>query len=165
MFWSHFQWYQEGEHSSKYFLGLEKNQFAYKTINSIYLQNGQITWQQPLIVNELHKFCSKLYASDKQIKFDCLNENDPKLSEEQRKNLDAPITLEKLGLSVRGMASSKMPGSDSLPVKVYKLYWRLLGQQLLQAINFAYENDQLHSSTCRGLLTLILNLLQWILII
>ena len=84
-----------------------------------------------------------------------MNENDPKLSEEKRKNLDAPIPLEELGLSVRGMANSKMPGSDGLPVEVYRLYWRLLGQPHLQAINFAYENDQLHSSACRGLLSLI----------
>ena len=96
-------------------------------MNSTYLQNGQVTQEQPLILNGLHKFYSKLYASDKQIKFDCVNENYPKLSEEQRKYLDAPITLEELGLSVRGMANSKMPGSDGLPVEVYKLYWRLLG--------------------------------------
>ena len=70
-----------------------------------------------------------------------MNENYAKLSEEQRKNLDVPITLEELGLLVREMANSIMPGSDGLPVKAYKLYWRLLGQPLLQAINFAYEND------------------------
>ena len=103
MFQSHSQWYQEGESSSKYFFfGLEKNCSAYKTMNSTYLQNGQVTQEQPLILNELYKFYSKLYASDKQIKFDCMNENDPKLSEEQRKDLDAPITLEELGLIGKG---------------------------------------------------------------
>ena len=155
MFQNHSQWYQEGECSSKYFLGLEKNHSAYKTMNSTYLQNCQVTWEQPLILNGLHKFYSKLYTSEKQIKFDCMNENDPKLSAEQRKNLDAPITFEELDLSVRGRAKSKMPGCGGLPVKVYKLYCRLLGQPHLQAINFAYENDQLHSSTHRSLLSLI----------
>ena len=42
-----------------------------------------------------------------------MSKDDPKLSEEQRKNLDAPITLD---ISLRGMSNSKMPGSDGLPV-------------------------------------------------
>ena len=52
MFQSHSEWNQEGEHSSKYFFGLEKNHSAYKTMNSTYLQNGQVTWEQALILNE-----------------------------------------------------------------------------------------------------------------
>ena len=53
------------------------------------------------------------------------------------------------------MANNKTPGCDSLSVEWYKIFWDLIMDPLYEVYVFAYENDQLHLSARRGLITLI----------
>ena len=51
-----------------------------------------------------------------------------KLSAEQRRSLDGPLTYEEISLTVKQMKNNKTPGIDEFPVKFFTLFWNNLSQ-------------------------------------
>lgn len=58
-----------------------------------------------------------------------------------RNDLGTPITLIKLKEAVMGMKMGKSPGWDGIPPVLYTTFWDLLGQFLLDMINFSIKNS------------------------
>ena len=65
--------YEEGESSTKYFLGLEKVRFRNKTLNAIECDDNSITRDQKKILHEQAKYYHKLYSVDPGIEFKLKN--------------------------------------------------------------------------------------------
>ncbi len=67
---------------------------------------------------------------------DFLSDN-PKLSDEDRLNLDKEITLDELE-SVVNKCGDSLPGPDSLPYKFYKKMWLILCHYLLESWKYSF---------------------------
>ena len=53
------------------------------------------------------------------------------------------------------MESEKTPGTDGLPAEFYKMFWTDISTPLVNALNHAYETDQLPITQKRGIIKLI----------
>ena len=101
MFRCRTKWYEEGEKSSKYFFNLEKFNFNKRVMKSTHLPDGSITRDPNMILKEQNSFYKKLLTSDKNVKFDLENYNDPKISNREKQMLDQKLTIEDLGRALK----------------------------------------------------------------
>ena len=53
------------------------------------------------------------------------------------------------------MSDNKTPGNDGLPSEFYKRFWPLLGKQLVECLNYAFENGHLSNSQMQAVITLL----------
>ena len=99
-------WYEKGERSSKFFLGLEKIKHRNKTLNAIKCEDNMITRDEKKILQEQAKFYKKLYSKDPNVK--CILENvNVKHSRQDQEILNAPFTFEEFTASLKSMAKGK----------------------------------------------------------
>lgn len=109
------KWYEEGEKSNKYFLGLMKDE-------------GIIFNTKESVMNCVKSFYQKLY---KEVKISSDIESNlfnlcPKLEKDSVEDLDRNITLEELRNTIKHMKDSA-PGPDGITYSVYKNLWPVLG--------------------------------------
>ena len=83
------------------------------------------------------------------------NNTDQRLTDQQRHDLDAEISLTELGEALYKMKSSKTPGCDGLPSEFYKVFWNKLGFVLWHALLHTKETGTLHPSARKGIISLI----------
>ena len=57
-------WYEQGEKSNKYFLGLESNRGKKSCIHRMFTSKGTLISNQKNIIAEIENFYSDLYASN-----------------------------------------------------------------------------------------------------
>ena len=101
---------------------------------------------------EILKFYTKLYEKDINVNVDndqYLSAVDCKLTTEQNKILDSPITLDELYSTLLTCKDSS-PGLDGIPYSLYKKFWDVLGIRLLNSWNYSLSvgellQDQRHS--------------------
>ncbi len=101
------------------------------------------------------EFFHTLFTSDPNVKFTAKNENDIKISDLEKNLVDKELTLEELGQVIKSMPNGKTPGCDGLPVEFYKVFWNRIGDWVLDAFNYAFQEGTLHIYTRRGVITLI----------
>ena len=59
-------WYEQGEKSNKYFLGLESNRGNKSFIRRMFTSKGTLVFNQTIIMAEIENFYLDLYASNKE---------------------------------------------------------------------------------------------------
>jgi hypothetical protein len=69
-----------------------------------------------------------------------------KLSEAEKIELDAPLTLKELTKSINKANIKSAPGSNGISNKFIKRYWDFLKHPLLKYANFAYTSGRLTNS-------------------
>ena len=79
----------------------------------------------------------------------------PKLCEEEYEECEGKLTLEECRTALKSMSNGKSPGEDGFTVEFYRCFFELLGQDLLNSFNAAYEDCELSVSQRRGIITLI----------
>ena len=130
------KWYEEGERSNAYFLNIINKRNEQTQITKLESTNGVVT-SQAAIMDHIVNFYSDLYSSkDTNENYDALLSDLPKLSEEERTNLDSKITLKELEVTLRS-CSETAPGPDGIPYSVYKSLWQQLGPYLLDAWEYS----------------------------
>ena len=97
MFRSKCRWIEKGEKPIKYFFNLEKRNYNRKTINEIRSEYGEEIREEKEILKAIHAFYEDLYSSNTttlQEQFDLFirNLNFPKLSDEDRDEIEGPLT-------------------------------------------------------------------------
>ena len=65
--------------------------------------------------------------------------NLPKLSEENMRKLESPITLEELTKTIKMLPSGKTPGIDGIPSEFYKRFAEELAPEILKTFNAAID--------------------------
>lgn len=60
--------------------------------------------------------------------------NLPKISEEAAKEMDKDLTLGRLHEALQSMENGWAPGRDRLPVELYKAFWAVIGQNVLEVL-------------------------------
>lgn len=130
-------------------------------IPRIKLQNGQFTDEQSVILRESRDYYRKLYRNVDDSLKDCnLQEylpfsNIKKLSDENPRSLEGPITLKEAKDTLDRMKSDESPGSDGFTLRFFTDFWEDIGRFVVNSINHAYDADpSMFSTTQRhGIIT------------
>ena len=78
-----------------------------------------------------------------------------KLSDEQKHDLDLPITLTELDLSLNTSNLKSSPGGDGISIKLINEFWAFLRIPLLNALNFMINKGKLSQNMRNSKITLI----------
>ena len=57
--------------------------------------------------------------------------------------------------SIKSMEGNKTPGTDGLPVEFYKVFWKDVGELLVNSLNYYYASGKLSVTQRRGVIKLI----------
>ena len=158
---SKIQWMEEGEQSSQYFFGLEKNNYVKKHIRKLERPDGTVTMDPEEILTLEQNYYKKLYSSKK------LNNNPDKekLFFEKNKTqklttylqniCEGYLTLAECKKALNTFKDSKTAGNDGIPAEFYKTFWHLVGTYITDSLNFAFEHGELSTSHRQAVITLI----------
>ncbi len=142
------KWYEEGEKSNKYFLGLMKMRGKQKAISKI-SDNGVDFLGQSNVMIFIKNFYSLLYRKGNSCSE---NETDndffkhcPKLNEKSKQHLEKDISLEELAKALSSCKESA-PGPDGITCKVYKKFWSILSSYMIESWIFSVETGILPPS-------------------
>ena len=160
MFRSKCRWIEKGEKPTKYFFNLEKKNYNRKTINELRKQNGVEIREEKEILKVIQEFYEDLYSSEistSQEQFDLFTRNVifPKLPDEDREEIEGPLTLDECKHVLELFQENKSPGEDGFTVEFYKYFFDSVESYLLESLNAAYEVGKLSISQRRGVITLI----------
>ena len=167
------RWAELAEKPTKMFLNLEKSKYNKRVIQRIYKEDG--TSDESEILQTINEFYKKLYTkSTAQMTgieieeyLGEISEQIPKISQEDFERLESPISLQELGKAVKQLANQKCPGVDGLPIDWYKVFWNKIKYFLHDVILEIVQQQKLHLSARRGLISLMeklgdpLKITQW----
>jgi hypothetical protein len=135
-FKSQVKWYEEGEKSNKYFLGLMKMRSKQKAISN----SGVEFLGQSNVMKCIRNFYFLLYkkgnnGSENEIDDDFF-QHCPKLNEKSKQLLDKDILVEELAKALSSCKESA-PGPDGITYKVYKKFWSTLSSSIIESWIFS----------------------------
>ena len=105
-----------------------------------------------------HTFYSNLYSAEPVDipSQDWLLANlDRSLTSEDQQKCEGLLTLSECHEALGQMSSSKSPGADGLPVEFYRRFWGLLGQDLVDILNYSFDHGALSDSQRLGIIRLL----------
>jgi exonuclease III len=151
------KWFELGEKSNKYFLGLLKMRQNQKFISNIICE-GTFYEGFEKASEAIRTFYNKLYdyvptTSTPQDESDFFK-HCPKLTNNQRLLVDNPITLPELTSALKSCKESA-PGPDGISYLVYKKYWETLAPYILDAWNYSLKIGSMSSSNIESIITLL----------
>ena len=155
IFRSRAQWFNEGEHNTKYFFSLEKVRSGEKNISVLLDQNKKEIRDQKEILEQMRTFYSELYKSDPSINFKEENISETYISPETSQKLEGELQYKEVTEAIKQLNQNKAPGTDGLPIEIYIMFWRKIGEYLVNALNHAYKVGKLHDSALDGVISLI----------
>lgn len=155
VFRSKTKWYEQGEHSSKYYFNLERANFNRRTMKQVFDSDGSLQNSQEKILDIQAAFFSRLYVSDSNVKFDLNFNSSRHKPPKEAKKFEVEISLDEMSKALASLNKDKTPGADGLPAELYQHFWSLLGLTLLEAFKFARQTGILHISSRRGVISLI----------
>ena len=69
--------------------------------------------------------------------------------------LEDEITLSELFKSMKLMPNNKSPGEDGIPIELYKTYFNIIGQDMLEVFRIGLDNRELSYSQYLAVITLL----------
>ena len=152
-------WYEKGEKSNKYFLNLERRNSSKTHVKKLIENDTEIT-DANVILKHIKHFYEDLYSTRScKTELDCFEYlspvNTPTLSRNESKSCEGKLNLNEIYDALKSMPSNKSPGNDGLSKEFYLCFFDLLGQPLLDCLNFSYEKGELPASQRQAVITLI----------
>jgi exonuclease III len=149
------KWYEEGEKSNKYFLGLMKVRSRQKELREI-SDSGEVERTQEGIMKCIKGFYKKLYKKSGNVR---KNDNDffklcPKLSEKSKEDLDREVLVDELRSTLKGCKETA-PGPDGITYNIYKQLWPMVGNVIANSWKFSVETGIMPPSHLESTLTLL----------
>ena len=119
------RWFEEGEKSNKYFLGLEKHKGIKKCMHKLKKNDETFTTDKKEILNMQKDYYFNLYSSKLQETNEAIDQyiassNVQAISQEQQNALDEPISLEECYETLKSQKNNKSPGNDGITSEFYK---------------------------------------------
>ena len=144
---------------------MERRNYNNKTIIKLINAEGEKISKNDDILEEIRKFYNNLYTADSSIgsneSFQVFTEsrsnNLPKLSKNKKIELEGKLAL-KMPKSFnvsRSEMENRLHGESGFAVGFYKHFFDLFGQEFLDSVNAAYDDNELTISQRRGVITLI----------
>ena len=120
-------WAEGGELPTKYFLNLEKSNANRKSICRLIDDSGRELLNAHEILGEITEFYANLYRSKNKRDISYVKKlNIPKISIEQREELDKIPEQIEISKALNDLKNSKAPGIDGLLADFYKIFWNKL---------------------------------------
>ena len=91
-------------------------------ITCVVLSDGSISRNQKKILQGQASFYQRLYSSDTEIEFTFINESQVKLPEDEKHDIDRPITLKELTVSLKSLRAGQTLGADGIPLRGIVLF-------------------------------------------
>ena len=153
---------REGEKNSKFFLSLEKSRGDNNTITTVHdPEQNKTIHNQFETLKYIKDYYEKIAKKDHSVKNTYTDINNylqgidhPKLSENDKANLDEQITLNELGSALYKLNNDSAPGIDGLPVSFFKVFWAKLKQPFFESLKFSIDRGELSTTQKRGVVTL-----------
>ena len=164
------QWAEEGEASTTYFFRLERKRGQRRLFHSICTMAGCVVSSFAAISKAWMQFYVHLFSSQTldQVEQDFfLSSLSQQLSPEQLLLCEGPLTLGECKRALDAMASGKSPGIDGFPAEFYKRFWAILGEDLVEVMNYCFQSGRLSATQRTGVITLLhkkgdcLNMKNW----
>lgn len=140
--------YGDGEKVRKMLAHLVRTNSSPSMVPAIRTVRGEISSQVEEITDTFREYYEGLYKSrgaegGEELDSFFGNIEIPSLTEVDKEEMEAPITLEEIKLAVAEMANQKSPGLDGIPMETYKYYGKVLLLELLKVFNWAKEEGKL----------------------
>ena len=160
IFRSKCRWVENGERPTKYFFNLERRNYNKKTISELRMEDETIIKNETQVLDVIENYFNDLYTSAcsaRQEEYESFIQELrlAKLSDEERDELEGPLTYDECKQILETFENDKSPGEDGFTVEFYKFFFELLGHNLVESFNEAYEANELSISQRRGIITLI----------
>ena len=154
------RWVEQGEKPTKYFCNLENRNFISKHVSSVVNDRGEELFNDEQIKNEFHLYYQNLYSSKESEIEDVdlnniLNDDTPKLSDQEANSLEGYITLKEAANTLSKMKNNKSPGTSGFTVEFFNLFWLDLEQHLVNSLNYSFDLQELSMTQREGLITCI----------
>ena len=155
---SRVKWFEDGERPTRYFYGLEKRNAKEKCWERILNAEGGYSYGTRNVIKTQLDFYTQLYKSEsvdqgEATKF--INSLEAHLSNDSVQSLESDIELIEMTHALKKMKNNKSPGPDGIAVEFYKLFWKDIGEDLLQVFKHSYATGKLPYSQNLALLRLI----------
>ena len=155
------KWHCEGETSSKYFLNLEKRHYTEKRVHKLINSNGEEITKIDEILEEQRQFYKDLYSCRTNMqdieqsadKFFPYNMEHPKVSPEDKNELEQEISRHECLKALKNMKNGKSPGSDGLTAEFYKFFWSDIGTYLVRSLKETFLKQKLSNYQRLGIIT------------
>lgn len=145
-------WYEKGEKSNKYFLNLETHKKAKSSVRKVFNSEGVLITDPKRILQEIQNFYSNLCKhdplrpSEEMLNFFLNNSEIPKLANNEARNCDGKLTVDECYKSLQLFESNKSPGNDGLTAEFYRAFWHILGNLMVDSLNYSYDYGELSNS-------------------
>ena len=113
------------------------------------------------ILQEIQNFYSSLCKRDplrpsEEMLNSFLNNSEiPKLTDNEARICDGKLTVDECYKSLQLFESNKSPGNDGLTVEFYRGFWNILGNLMVDCLNYSYDYGELSNSQKEAIITLI----------
>ena len=107
-------------------------------------------------MQEIEKFYSDLYKADSENLLNSFlaNPEIPRLTAEIAQACEEKLTVAECLKSLRLFENNKSPGDDGLTAEFYKVFWNIVGNLMVESLNYSYDHGELSNSQKRAIITL-----------
>ena len=150
------QWVEEGEVSFSLFFHLEKKNQADCWVAALKDVDGSIHSDMDGLIRILSGFYLSLFSADETLPSAqdfSLSNLECSLDLEQALLCDGPLTVAECHAALFGMARRKSPGCDGFPAEFYMKFWDILGDDLVDVLNFCFSSGYLTRTQCHGVIS------------
>ncbi|CAM2098156.1 unnamed protein product [Caretta caretta] len=148
----------EMDRGSRFFYALEKMRGAKKHVTCLLAEDGTPLTEPVEMCGRAPDFYASLFSPDQIDPGACrvLWEQLPTVSASDRDQLELPLTLAEFSEALRRMPTNKSPGMDGLTVEFYRMFWDVLGPDLVTVWAESLQSGVLPLSCRRAVLALLL---------
>ena len=151
-------WYESGEQNPNFFSQLLKSNKNKSVIRKLQVTGGEISCNGNEIIKEIKQFYSQLYGKvipDRAGSVEFFPRTLPKLSADSTKQCEGIVVGSECLAVLNKMKLNKSPGNDGLTVEFYKMFWPVIGDLVVAALNEAFQVGELAASPKQAIITLI----------
>ena len=158
----------DGERPTRMFCALEKCNGVQKYVPQLIVLDGagqeKTIDNQKEVEKEITSFYESLYEDkDEDIEIHSIEdfleqdnfEFNNKLSESQKQKLEGKISLDEMTSYLKRTKNNVSPGSSGFTNEFYKFFWRDLKVFVINATDFAFENERLSVTQNLGIISII----------
>ena len=127
------------------FFNREKKSYNKKDISELNRSDGKTIVNEQERMTAIQTFYENLYSSDIDHSFYDFGRDlqFAKLSDEEMLNLEGEITLEECETILNNFQNGKSPRDDGYTAEFYKQFFSLLGQDLVNSFNAAFDTGEM----------------------